>query len=55
MIIITRIVLTFNALSALLNFFGVFIGKTTADRIVKFMGCTINILTCILSIYILKL
>ncbi len=55
MIIITWIVLTFNVLSALLNFFGVFSGKTTSDRIVNFIGCTINILICILSIYILKL
>lgn len=55
MIIITWMVLIFNVLGALINFFGVFSGKTTADRITNFMGCTINILTCMLSIYILKL
>lgn len=54
MIVIAWIVLILNALSCAINFFGVFTEKTTGKRVISFIGCIITILTCILSIYVLR-
>ena len=55
MIIITWIVLILNALSCVINFFGVFTEKTTGERVTSFIGVIFCILHCILSIYVLRL
>lgn len=55
MIISAWIVLILNALSGTINFFQMFTNKTTVKRVINFVGSIINILTCILSIYILRL
>ena len=55
MMISAWIVLILNALTGVINFFGVFTEKTIGKRVLSFIGCIISILTCILSIYILRL
>ncbi|WP_305153943.1 hypothetical protein [uncultured Clostridium sp.] len=55
MIVIAKITLITNILGALISFFNIFTNKTIADRVISFIACTINILTCITSIYVLKL
>lgn len=55
MIIIAWMLLILNALVGVKNFIEVFTEKTTTDRVASFMGCIINALMCIQSIYILRL
>lgn len=55
MIVIAWIVLILNALSCAINFFGVFTEKTTGKRVTSFIGVIICIVTCLLSIYVLRL
>ena len=55
MIVIAWIVLILNALSCAINFFGVFTEKTTGKRVSSFIDTIICIVTCLLSIYVLKL
>lgn len=55
MIIITWIVLTFNALIMLKILPKVFTDKTTTDRVANFIACLWIMLNCILYIYILRL
>ena len=55
MIISAWIVLILNALTGVTNFFGVFTEKTTGKRVTSFIGVIICIVTCLLSIYILRL
>lgn len=55
MIMIVWIVLILNILSFLINFLKMFAGKSVGDRVTSFIACTIDILICIMSIYVLKL
>lgn len=55
MIIIAWIVLIINVFVTLKAFLDVFTDKTIAGRVGSFVGCLIGILTCTLSIYILRL
>nr|DAR27072.1 MAG TPA: SMODS and SLOG-associating 2TM effector domain family 4 [Caudoviricetes sp.] len=55
MIIIAWVVLILNALAGFKAFLKVFTDKTTVGRVANFIGCLIAILTCILSIYILRI
>lgn len=55
MMIIAWIVLILNALTGVINFLGVFTEKTTGKRVTSFIGVIICIVTCLLSIYVLRL
>lgn len=55
MIIIAWIVLILNALVGVINFFEVFTAKTTGKRVTSFIGTILCIVTCLLSIYVLRL
>ena len=55
MIVIAWIVLILNALTGLIKFLMIFTEKTTSKRVSSFIDTIICIVTCLLSIYVLKL
>ena len=55
MVIIAWIVLIFNIFSVVINFISMFTEKKISSRIASFIGLIVNILTCIINIFIIRM